>query len=100
MRIDIVAAIPDLMRSPLEHSIMMRARDKELLEVHLHDLRTYGIGKARQIDDYPYGGGGGRPDGHPAGLQSRGPPGCRRRPRDVTDHVAAGHRDVLRLAGR
>lgn len=59
MRIDIVAAIPDLMRSPLEHSIMMRARDKGLLEVHLHDLRTYGIGKARQIDDYPYGGGAG-----------------------------------------
>src|SRR5690625_8037192 len=60
MRIDIVAAIPDLMRSPLEHSIMMRARDKGLLEVHLHDLRAYGIGKARQIDDYPYGGGAGR----------------------------------------
>jgi len=59
MRIDIVAAIPDLMRSPLEHSIMMRARDKGLLEVHLHDLRAYGIGKARQIDDYPYGGGAG-----------------------------------------
>lgn len=59
MRIDIVAAIPDLMRSPLEHSIMKRARDKGLLEVHLHDLREYGIGKARQIDDYPYGGGAG-----------------------------------------
>src|SRR5690625_1053929 len=59
MRIDIVAAIPDLMRSPLEHSIMMRARDNGLLEVHLHDLRAYGIGKARQIDDYPYGGGAG-----------------------------------------
>lgn len=59
MRIDIVAAIPDLMRSPLEHSIMQRARDKNLLEVHLHDLREYGLGKARQIDDYPYGGGAG-----------------------------------------
>lgn len=59
MRIDIVAAIPDLMRSPLEHSIMQRARDKDLLEVHLHDLREYGLGKARQIDDYPYGGGAG-----------------------------------------
>jgi len=59
MRIDIVAAIPDLMRSPLEHSIMQRAQDKGLLEVHLHDLREYGLGKARQIDDYPYGGGAG-----------------------------------------
>lgn len=38
---------------------MKRARDKGLLEVHLHDLREYGIGKARQIDDYPYGGGAG-----------------------------------------
>src|SRR5690625_6969420 len=59
MRIENVAAIHDLMSSPLEHSIMMRARDKGLLEVHLHDLRTYGSGKARQIDDYPYGGGAG-----------------------------------------
>lgn len=59
MRIDIIAAVPELLKSSLEHSMMKRAQDKGLLEVYTHDLRTYGIGKYRQIDDYPYGGGAG-----------------------------------------
>ena len=47
------------MESPLSHSILQRAQDKGLLEVHLHDLRDYATNKYRQIDDYPYGGGAG-----------------------------------------
>ncbi|MCB9266690.1 MAG: tRNA (guanosine(37)-N1)-methyltransferase TrmD [Lewinellaceae bacterium] len=59
MRIDIVSVLPELMESPLQHSIMKRAREKGLLEVHLHDLRAYGLGRHRQVDDYQYGGGAG-----------------------------------------
>ena len=59
MRIDIVSVLPELLESPLQHSIMKRAQEKGLLEVHLHDLRAYGLGKHRQVDDYQYGGGAG-----------------------------------------
>lgn len=56
MRIDIISAVPDLLKSPLEHSIIKRARKNELVEIHLHDLHDYGKGKYRQIDDAPFGG--------------------------------------------
>jgi tRNA (guanine37-N1)-methyltransferase len=59
MRIDIISAIPSLMESPFGHSIMQRAQDKGLLEIVLHDLRSYGLGKHKQIDDYQFGGGAG-----------------------------------------
>lgn len=59
MRIDILSVMPDLLRSPLEHSIMKRAQQKGLLEVHLQDLRAFGLGKHRQLDDYQFGGGAG-----------------------------------------
>ncbi|MEO0896047.1 MAG: tRNA (guanosine(37)-N1)-methyltransferase TrmD [Bacteroidota bacterium] len=59
MRIDIVSCVPQLMSSPLSHSILKRAQDSGLLEVHVHDLRDYSINKHRQVDDYPYGGGAG-----------------------------------------
>ncbi|MDX1439061.1 MAG: tRNA (guanosine(37)-N1)-methyltransferase TrmD [Rubricoccaceae bacterium] len=59
MRIDLITVLPDLVRSPLEHSILQRARDKGFVEVHVHDLRDWGLGNYRQIDDLPYGGGGG-----------------------------------------
>ena len=59
MRIDIVSAQPDLLKSPLEHSIMKRAQERGLLEIHIHNLREYGLGKNKQIDDYQYGGGAG-----------------------------------------
>lgn len=59
MRIDILSVMPDLLRSPLEHSIMKRAQEKGLLEVHLHDLRVFGIGKHKELDDYQFGGGAG-----------------------------------------
>lgn len=59
MRIDILSVMPDLLRSPLEHSIMKRAQQKGLLEVYLHDLRQFGLGKHKQLDDYQFGGGAG-----------------------------------------
>ncbi len=59
MRIDIISVIPGLLESPFSHSIMKRAKDKGLLEVHVHDLREWGLGKHRQLDDYQFGGGAG-----------------------------------------
>ena len=59
MRIDIISVVPSLLESPLSHSIMQRAQDKGLLEIVIHDLREYGLGKHRQVDDYQYGGGAG-----------------------------------------
>ncbi len=59
MRIDIIAVLPELLESPFKHSILKRAQQKGLLEVVVHDLRAFGSGKHRQIDDYQYGGGAG-----------------------------------------
>jgi len=59
MRIDIITAVPELLLGPLNHSIPKRAQEKGLLELHIHNLHEYGIGKYRQIDDYPFGGGAG-----------------------------------------
>lgn len=59
LRFDIISAVPELMESPLSHSIMRRAVERGLLSFNIHDLRTYGIGKHLQIDDYQYGGGAG-----------------------------------------
>ena len=59
MRIDIITVLPELLESPLNHSIMQRAKDKGLLEVNLINLREYGLGKVRKIDDYQFGGGAG-----------------------------------------
>jgi tRNA (guanine37-N1)-methyltransferase len=59
MRIDIISAVPDLLASPFSHSIMKRAQDKGLFEVVVHNLRDYGLGKSKQLDDYQFGGGAG-----------------------------------------
>jgi tRNA (guanine37-N1)-methyltransferase len=59
MRIDLVTALPDLVQEPLRHSIVRRAQDAGAVEICVHDLREYGVGKHRQIDDYPFGGGAG-----------------------------------------
>jgi tRNA (guanine37-N1)-methyltransferase len=59
MRIDIITVHPELLASPFQHSIMKRAQEKGLLEVHLHDLRAFGQGRHLQVDDYQYGGGAG-----------------------------------------
>lgn len=59
MRFDIISAVPDLLQGLLGYSIPRRAVDKGLAEIHIHNLHAFGIGKYRQIDDYPFGGGAG-----------------------------------------
>ncbi len=59
MRFDIISVLPELLESPLNHSMMQRAKDRGLLEVQLHNLRDYAPGKHRQVDDYQFGGGAG-----------------------------------------
>ncbi|HPA35384.1 MAG TPA: tRNA (guanosine(37)-N1)-methyltransferase TrmD [Chitinophagales bacterium] len=59
MRIDILSAVPSLMNSFFEHSILQRAKNKGLLEIHLHNIRDYATNKHKQIDDYQFGGGAG-----------------------------------------
>lgn len=59
MRIDIISCQPDLLESPFSHSILKRAQQKGLVEIHVHDLRKYAINKYGQIDDYAFGGGAG-----------------------------------------
>lgn len=59
MRIDVITVMPELMESPLQHSIMKRAQERGLLEVHLHHLRTFSTNKHGQVDDMQYGGGAG-----------------------------------------
>lgn len=56
MRIDIISAVPDLLTGPLENSIVQRAKEKDLVEIFIHDLRDYTEDKHNKIDDYPYGG--------------------------------------------
>lgn len=59
MRFDIITVLPELLESPFSHSIIQRAKDKGLLEVRLHNLRDYGLGRHKQVDDYQFGGGAG-----------------------------------------
>ena len=59
MRIDIITVLPELLESPLSHSIMKRAQAKGLLEIHVHPLRQYSNLKHSQVDDYQFGGGAG-----------------------------------------
>lgn len=59
MKIDIITVLPELLESPLNHSIMKRARDKGLLEVNTHNLRKWAVNNYGQVDDYQYGGGAG-----------------------------------------
>jgi tRNA (guanine37-N1)-methyltransferase len=59
MHISIITALPELLESPLGHSILKRAQVKELLSVEVIDLRKYGTGPHRQLDDYQYGGSAG-----------------------------------------
>lgn len=59
MRIDVIAALPEIVRGPIQHSIVGRAQDKGAVIIEVHDLREYAEGKHRQIDDYPFGGGAG-----------------------------------------
>ena len=59
MRIDILTVVPELLESPLGHSIVQRAKNKGLVEIHIHDIRKYGKGNYHQVDDYSYGGDAG-----------------------------------------
>ena len=58
-RIDIISVQPQLMESPLNHSIVQRAKDKGIVEIVLHNLKDYGLGNYKQVDDTVYGGGAG-----------------------------------------
>lgn len=59
MRIDILTIHPELLKSPFEHSILQRAKDKGLVEIELHDIRSYSTDKHKKVDDYQFGGGAG-----------------------------------------
>lgn len=59
MHIDILSVLPELLESPLNHSIMRRAQQKGLLTVRVHNLRKWAVNNQGQIDDYQYGGGAG-----------------------------------------
>lgn len=59
MRIDILTVVPELLESPLGHSIVGRAVRKGLVEIHVHNLRKYGLGPRKNVDDYSYGGDAG-----------------------------------------
>lgn len=59
MRIDIITVLPKLLDGPFSDSILERAIQRGLAEIHIHDLREFGFGKHRQVDDYQYGGGAG-----------------------------------------
>ncbi|MFN5347552.1 MAG: tRNA (guanosine(37)-N1)-methyltransferase TrmD [Bacteroidota bacterium] len=59
MRIDIITLHPALLEGPFSHSILKRAQEKGLAEIHLVDLRNYAMNKHKNVDDYPYGGGAG-----------------------------------------
>ncbi len=59
MRIDILTCVPKLLESPFAHSILRRAIERDLLKLHIHDLRDYSIDKHKKVDDYAYGGAAG-----------------------------------------
>lgn len=59
MRIDILTVVPELLESPLGYSIVGRAIKKGLVEIHVHNLRKYGLGPRANVDDYSYGGDAG-----------------------------------------
>ncbi|MDE6390839.1 MAG: tRNA (guanosine(37)-N1)-methyltransferase TrmD, partial [Duncaniella sp.] len=56
MRIDILTVLPEMLESPLGCSILKRAQDKGLCEIHVHNLRDWSTNKHRKVDDYPFGG--------------------------------------------
>lgn len=59
LQIHILTVLPELLESPFAHSIMKRAQEKGLLEVHVHQLRKWAVNKYGMVDDYQYGGGAG-----------------------------------------
>ncbi len=77
MRIDVFTAFPDYFETPLRASLLGRARERDLLDVRVHDLRTYATDRHRSLDDAPFGGGAGMvmlPEPLFAAVESVGPP--------------------------
>jgi tRNA (guanine37-N1)-methyltransferase len=59
IKIDIITLFPDMFKGPFDMSMMWKAQEKKLAEINIHDLRQFGIGDRRTVDDTPYGGGDG-----------------------------------------
>lgn len=59
MRIDILTLFPEIFEGIFNHSILKRAQQKQLVEIHIHNIRDYAFNKHKKVDDYPYGGGAG-----------------------------------------
>ena len=59
MRIDIITVLPEMLESPLNHSIVRRAKEKGLVEIYLHNLRDFSTDKHRKVDDYAFSKGAG-----------------------------------------
>lgn len=59
MRIDILTIFPEMVKAPLDHSIIKRAREKGIVEIYFHDIRDYSTDKHQRVDDYAFGGGAG-----------------------------------------
>ena len=59
MRIDILTVVPELLESPLNHSIIQRAKDNEIVEIYIHNIRDYSEDKHKKVDDYAFSGGAG-----------------------------------------
>ena len=71
MRIDILTVVPELLESPLQHSIVGRAQQQGFLELYVHNIRDYATNKWRRVDDYPFGGEAGPIDRAIADLKSQ-----------------------------
>jgi tRNA (guanine37-N1)-methyltransferase len=59
MHIDIISCQPKLLDSPLNHSIIKRAQEKNIVNIKIHDLRNFSLDKHKKVDNYAFGGGGG-----------------------------------------
>jgi tRNA (guanine37-N1)-methyltransferase len=59
IRVDVITVLPNFFQTPLEHGMLRIARQKQAIDVHVHNLRDYGLGKYKQVDDTPFGGGAG-----------------------------------------
>jgi tRNA (guanine37-N1)-methyltransferase len=114
VRFDVLTIFPGMFAGPLDQSILQRARDAGLIEVHLHDLRDWAHDRHRTVDDYPFGGGAGmvmKPDPIFAAIEAIQPlaqppayvvfPGPQGRPLDraLVQELAA-HPRILLLCGR
>ena len=113
MRIDVVTIFPPLLAGAFEHSIIKRARERGIVDIHVHDLRDYTTDRHRTVDDYPYGGGAGmvmKPEPWfraVEALRLAGNPGCailltpqgKRLDQGLVQQLAAEDRLIL-LCGR